>query len=178
MFMKYTAVALVVLASVGTVLAAEPPSEHLSPDAMAAMATTYVQALLSHDGSALKLTPDVRRTENGLVNANGENEVRASFAETKMVTGTRNLHLVADEKRQAVTAFFLVDVSLSGSAQTETKAGDKAYKVAVSVPGGDYTVHEAEEFRFSKGAIHEIEIIANVQKGRGGTTGWPDRVLP
>ena len=153
--------------------AAAPPDSHLSGPAMQEMATAYTDALLSHDGSALKLSPHVRRTENGLVNANGEPEVRASFAETKMVKAKRDLRFVVDEAAQEIVAFFLIDVSLSGPAQAETKAGDKSYKVAVTVPGGEYTVHEAERFRFQDGLISEIEIIAHVQNGLGGASGWP-----
>ena len=54
-----------------------------------------------------------------------------------------------------------------------TRAGSSEYKVAVTVPAGTYTVHEAERFKIVKGYITEIEIIANVEKGKGAGAGWP-----
>jgi hypothetical protein len=153
---------------------AKPPCGDDSRECLASIATAYSAALLSHDGSALPLAPHVRRTENGLINAQGENEVRASFNDTKMVRDRRNLRLVVDEQQHEVVAFYLLDVALTGPARTEVKAGDKRYKVAVSVPSGEYTVHEAERFKIQQGQIQDIEIISYVEKGKGGASGWPD----
>jgi hypothetical protein len=152
----------------------KPSCGDSSRQCLVSAATAYIDALLSHDGANVPLAPDVRRTENGLVNANGEIEVRASFTETKMVKARRNLRIIVDEPRQEVVAYFLIDVELTGPAQAETKAGDKSYKVAVSVPGGNYTVHEAERFRIAKGLIKEVEIIAHVENGKGGSSGWSE----
>jgi hypothetical protein len=154
---------------------ARPLCEDSSRACLISAAEAYIDALVvSHDGADVPLAPDVRRTENGLVNANGEHEVRASFSETKMVRDRRNLRFVVDEMQGEIVAYFLIDVVLAGPEQSETKAGDKRYKVAVSVPAGIYTVHEAERFKVEHGLIKEIEIIAHVEKGAGGASGWPD----
>jgi hypothetical protein len=153
---------------------ADPSCADGSRQCLLAAATAYIDGLLSHDGSKVPLASDVRRTENGLVNANGESEVRASFAETKMVKAARNLRFIVDEQQHQIVAYFLIDIALAGPAQSETKAGDKRYKVAVSVPGGSYTVHEAERFLIDDGLIKEIEIIAHVEKGSGGSSAWPN----
>ncbi len=145
-----------------------------SRECLVSIATAYLDSLVSHDGSKLPLASDVRRTENGLVNANGEHEVRDSFKYTDMVKDHRNVKMVADTKTGEVTVFFQIDISLKAPASGETKAGDSSYKVAVTVPSGDYTVHEAERFKIEKGLIKEIQIIAHVQEGANKPSGWPD----
>jgi hypothetical protein len=118
----------------------------------------------------------VRRTENALTNARGPYEVRESFARTDMVEAAREPRMFVDTRSGDVVVFFRLDIDLKdskGAGDTTTKAGDTEYKVAVSVPAGTYTVHEAERFRIKDGYITEIEIIAHVEKGKGGGAGWP-----
>ena len=134
----------------------------------------YIEALVSHDGAALPLAPDVRRTENALTNARGAAEVRESFARTTMVKAARDVHFWTDEKTGEIVFFFCIDIDLDKDlAGGTTKAGDREYKVAVTVPQGNYTVHEAERFKIVRGFINEIEIIAHVENGRGAGPGWP-----
>ena len=139
------------------------------------IASMYLDALKSHDGSRLPLAPTVRRTENALTNATGEAEVRESFARTHMVKAVRDPRFVVDPTTGDVVVYFQIDVDLSeeDAKDTTTKAGDSEYKVAVTVPAGTYTVHEAERFRIVKGYITEIDIIAHVEKGKGAGSGWP-----
>lgn len=138
------------------------------------VARSYIDALVSHDGSKIPLTADVRRTEQGLTNAKGEHEVRESFVRTNMVESTTDVRLYTDLAKGEVIAFFLLNVDLKEKdATATTKAGDTDYKVAVTKPAGTYTVHEAERFRIVAGKISEIEIVAHVEDGKGLGSGWP-----
>jgi hypothetical protein len=143
---------------------------------MEAAARAYINALVTHDGSAVPLAPNVRRTENALTNARGANEVRESFVRTDMVESVKDVRLFVDGAKGEVIAFFLLNVDLkdtNGGGQSSTKAGGTEYEVAVTKPAGTYTVHEAERFRIRRGLIEEIEIIAHVEDGKGQGSGWP-----
>jgi len=139
-----------------------------------AVAMSYIHALVSHDGSKIPLAPDVRRTENALTNAKGITEIVESFARTDMVESTSDVRLYADLEKGEVVAIFLLNVDLKkGGGDVTTRAGNSEYKVAVTVPAGTYTVHEAERFRIVEGKIHEIEIIAHVESPKNLGSGWP-----
>jgi hypothetical protein len=158
------------------VAVAAPGCTDNSRACMEAVARSYIDGLVAHDGSKIPLAPDVRRTENALTNARGEHEVRESFARTTMVERARDIRFFTDVEKGQVVAFFILDVDLKpaeGGGDATTKAGDTEYKVAVTKPAGTYTVHEAERFRIRNGRIHEIEIIAHVEDGKGAGPGWP-----
>lgn len=153
-----------------------PPCTSNTAACLKQIARLYVDALVSHDGSKLPLAPNVRRTENALTNARGPYEVRESFARTHMVEAAHDPRMFVDTRSGDVVVFFRLDIDLKdsgGAGDKTTRAGDTEYKVAVSVPAGTYTVHEAERFRIRDGYISEIEIIAHVENGKGGSAGWP-----
>ena len=151
-----------------------PPCSDDSAACLTKVASLYLDALISHNGAALPLAPTIRRTENALTNAVGEHEVRESFAHTHMVEDKRNVRFYPDPGTGNVVVFFQIDVDLKETdAKSTTKAGNSEYKVAVTVPKGTYTVHEAERFKIVKGMITEIEIIAYVETGKGAGNGWP-----
>jgi len=173
------AAALPLLAFGGPAMA-KAPAPTTSPCAaktrvcLEAVARSYIDALVTHDGSKIPLTADVRRTEQGLTNAKGEHEVRESFVRTKMVESTKDVRLYTDVAKGEVVAFFLLNVDLKeADATATTKAGNTDYKVAVTKPAGTYTVHEAERFGIVGGKIREIEIIAHVEDGKNLGSGWP-----
>ena len=177
-----SALGLAMSLTVATAMAATPAAAAVAPpcsdDSAACLtkvASLYLDALISHDGAALPLAPTIRRTENALTNAVGEHEVRESFARTRMVEAKRNVHFYPDTATGNVIVFFQIDVDLKDedAKSTTTKAGNSEYKVAVTVPKGTYTVHEAERFKIVKGMISEIEIIAHVETGKGAGNGWP-----
>ena len=141
------------------------------------VARSYIDGLISHDGSKIPLADNVRRTENALTNAKGPAEVRESFARTGMVEAARDVRMFVDERKGEVVVLFLLDVDLketNGGGSATTKAGNTEYKVAVTKPAGTYTVHEAERFKVVNGKITDIEIIAHVEDGKGLGAGWPD----
>ncbi len=159
----------------GSAAPVSPPCTDSSAACLRSIAQLYLKALMSHDGSALPLAPNVRRTENALTNANGDHEVRESFARTHMIEAVRNPRFVVDAATGDVVVLFAIDVDINDAdaKDTTTKAGDSEYKVAVTVPKGTYTVHEAERFHVQRGSITEIEIIAHVENGKGAGSGWP-----
>lgn len=169
------AAALGMVAAIGGAQAAPPPCTASTPACLKSIARIYLDALLSHDGSKLPLAPNVRRTENALTNAVGANEVRESFARTHMVEAVRDARFIVDAQAGEVVVLFRIDIDLkeADAKDTTTRAGNSEYKVAVTVPAGTYTVHEAERFKIVKGYITEIEIIAHVEKGKGAGAGWP-----
>ena len=177
-------VSLLLAAMLGTGLAqtppvdvnAKPPCTSNTASCLEKIAGLYLEALRTHDGSKLPLAANVRRTENALTNARGPFQVRESFARTTMVEATREPRFFVDTRSSNVVVFFRLDVDLKqgeGAGDQTTKAGDAEYRVAVSVPAGTYTVHEAERFRVLRGYITDIEIIAHVEIGKGAGAGWP-----
>lgn len=156
-------------------VSAKPPCTDSSAACLRSIASLYLKALLSHDGSQVPLAPNVRRTENALTNANGEQEVRESFVRTHMVEAVRDARYIVDTAAGEVLVLFRIDVSIeeADAKDTTTRAGNSEYKVAVTVPKGTYTVHEAERFKIVKGYITEIEIVAHVETGKGAGSGWP-----
>jgi hypothetical protein len=138
------------------------------------IARLYIGALVSHDGSGLPLADNARRTENGLVNANGADELRESFVHTQMVRRARGIRLITDEQKGEVVAFYLLEIVLDKEPSGETQAGGSTYKNAVNVPAGSYTVLEAERFKVKSGRLVEVEVIGHVENGLSGRSGWPD----
>jgi hypothetical protein len=160
----------------GTAQAAQPGCTEKSRACLEAVARSYIDGLVSHNGDAIPLAPGVRRTENALTNARGADEVRESFVRTTMVERARDVRFYTDVERGEVVAFFMLDIDLKqgeGADDAATKAGDTEYQVAVTKPAGTYTVHEAERFKIENGKIVEIEIIAHVEDGKGKGSGWP-----
>jgi hypothetical protein len=151
-----------------------PPCTANTASCLQRVASLYLEALLAHDGSKLPLAANVRRSENALTNARGPFEVRESFARTTMIEAIRDPRYYIDVAEGEVIVYFRIDVDLKAAdANGQTKAGDTEYKVAVTVPAGTYTIHEAERFKILRGVIREIEIIAHVETGKGGGSGWP-----
>lgn len=152
--------------------ALSPPCRDASHACLEAIGRLYITALTTHDGSALPLAPDVRRTENALTSARGASEVRESFARTTMIKRIRDIRPYCDARRGEVIFFFVTDVMLTSAELGGGRGPDD--KTAVTVPPGTYTIHEAERFRIAKGLITEIEILAHVEDGLGHGSGWPD----
>ncbi|MDH7973231.1 hypothetical protein QH494_13665 [Sphingomonas sp. AR_OL41] len=153
----------------------KPPCVDTGRACLEAVARTYIDGLLAHSGAKIPLAPDARRTENALTNARGE-EIRESFVRTDMIEAIKDIRFYTDVSKGEVVAFFLLDIDLkehNGGGQSTTMAGGTEYRVAITKPAGTYTVHEAERFRIKNGLIHEVEIIAHVEDGKGQGSGWP-----
>ena len=155
---------------------AKPACTDASRACLESVARAYIDGLVAHGGAKVPLAATVRRTENALTNARGASEVRESFVRTDMIERARDIRLFVDVAKGDVVAYFALDIDLkdhNGGGSGTTRAGNTEYEVAVTKPAGTYTVHEAERFHIRRGLIHEIEIIAHVEDGKGKGTGWP-----
>lgn len=161
-------------------VAARPVCTQTTRACLERTAQTYIDGLVSHDGSKIPLATNVRRTENALTNARGPYEVRESFARTTMIESAKDVRFFTDVAKGEVVVFFLLNIDLKateGGGDAHTKAGDTEYQVAITKPAGTYTVHEAERFKIKNGYINEIEIIAHVEDGKGMGNGWREERL-
>jgi hypothetical protein len=151
-------VALACLAAAGPA-AAQPASPPLCTDGSRAClirtATSYLDAIVSHDGSKARLAPDVRRTVNGR-EKRGEAALRDSIGQEPPMAGYDNLRWVVDEQTGRVAAFALLRVT----AQRGT--------------GQPQTVHLAERITVKDGLITEIEALYWNEDGLARGSGWPD----
>src|SRR5436190_3175646 len=95
--------------------------------------TAYLDALVSHDGSAVPLAPDCWRTEEGRNSGLSADAIREGLKGESMhgITGYRDLRWFVDGND--AVAFYLLDAGA--------------------------TVHLVERFRVIDGLIHEIEAI-------------------
>ena len=105
---------------------------------MIAVATRYLDALVSHDGSDVPFAPDCRRTELGNNTGASADEIRAHLATEIMhgITGYRDARWFVEG--DDVIAFYVLD----------------AYGTTVDI---------AERFRIRDGLIHEIEAIFTIK---------------
>lgn len=120
---------------------------------LVAVANTYLESLLKADGAAVKCTPTVKRTLNGVVLYEGEAALRKGVSSERLVF-RRNFRTFVDERTGEVIALWL------------TSAGNSAEFS---------TAHVIERVKVEKGLITEIEVFYPLEKGtRDGTSGWPD----
>ena len=110
---------------------------------MIAAATTYLDALVSHDPPGVSLTAGAIRTENGIATGNNADEIRASLANDprfQVIIGLRDIRWIVEDD-QAV-AFYLIDTGL-----------------VPGVPAQSSTVHVSERFTITDGLISQIEAV-------------------
>jgi hypothetical protein len=147
--------AVAAIAGLGSGMAARATSENEpctdgSRECVIASADTYLQALVSHDASEIRLAPDARRTENGLESGNNAEEIRSSLeppTPDESITGIRDKRWWVDGDQAIV--YYLADTStlppVDGVHTTTTRI--------------------AERFKVVGGLIHEIEAIFWVSPG-------------
>jgi len=130
-----------------------------SRQCMIAAATSYLEGIVTHDGSKVLFAPDVRRTEEGRDTGQGEATLRAALLKMPPMLDYRNTRFVVDPETHQLVYFTLLRLE---------NAGGK--------PGGPpATVHLAERFKVEHGLITEIEAIFWNQPGTSdGISGWPD----
>jgi hypothetical protein len=123
-----------------------------------ATANTYLDALLSHDGSRIRLAANARRTENGMDTGDDAATIRKSVTTPtpdEVNTGMRDKRWFVDGDQ--ATAFYLLDTSTLPPTPLHTT-----------------TVHLVERFRVKRGLINEIEAIFWVAPGpQQEGSGWP-----
>ena len=101
---------------------------------MVAVASRYLDALVSHDASQIPLAPDAWRTEEGRNSGQGADDIRARTEsdQMKVISGIRDVRWYVDGDN--AIAFYLLDAAGA-------------------------TTHIAERFRVVDGLIREIEAI-------------------
>jgi len=139
--------------------AVTPPPADIGPcagarrDCLIAVANTYLDGLMTADGSKVKFAPNVRRTQNGGRIQEGEASLRASVAKERLAF-RRNFRAFADERSGNVVAVWLTG--------TDT-------------PTNKSTAHVIERLKVERGLITEIEVFYPLEQGTlEGTSGWPD----
>ena len=101
------------------------------------VASTYLDALVSHDASKILLAPNAWRTEEGRNSGLGADDIRARTESDVMkgITDIRDVRWFVDGEN--AIAFYLLDASGA-------------------------TAHIVERFRVVDGLIHEIEAIFHI----------------
>jgi hypothetical protein len=121
-------------------------------------ATTYLDALLSHDASQVRLAPSARRTENGGDTGDGAAAIRKSLSPPtpdEVNTGIRDKRWFTTGDEAIV--FYLLDTSTLPPSPLHTT-----------------TTHIVERFRVDQGLITEIEAIFWIDPGPTPEgSGWP-----
>jgi hypothetical protein len=149
-----------VLYAAGAKGAARPPRPERYPrrrgasapprDQVVEVASAYLGALVSHDGSAVPLAPGAWRVENGHNSGDSGPEIERALAADIMqvVTGVRDLEWTVEDDTAIV--FYTLDVDLSRlpGADTGTSGGSPASAKRL-----------AERFRVHDGQLAEIEVV-------------------
>ena len=142
-----------------------------SRQCMIIAATTYLDALVHHDGSKVLFASDIVRTEQGIERGKGETELRARLDREPPMLGYANTRFTVDEKTHQLVYFTLLRLATDESRPAVPGPGEK--------PQGPVTVHVAERFKIEHGLISEIEALFYTQAGTAdGTSGWPDAAKP
>lgn len=147
--------AVLVSGGIGSSIAARATSEGEpctddSRECVIASADTYLQALVSHDASGIRLAPYARRTENGMDTGANADEIRSSLeppTPDETITGIRDKRWWVDGDQAVV--HYLADTStlppVEGVHTTTTRI--------------------SERFKVVGGLIYEIEAIFWVSPG-------------
>jgi hypothetical protein len=116
---------------------------------------TYLDAVVSHDASKVRLAPDVRRTENGSVTGKDAAEIRKALQPPsliQLVLGKRAVRYTTDVEQQEVVAVYLLDTGFPPNIRLVTS-------------------YVMERFRIENGLITEIEAVITVQ-GANAPSSW------
>src|SRR6476646_4917001 len=138
-----------------------PPCTDTSRQCVIDAAGTYIAALVSHKGDQVRLAPNARRTENGMVTGSSGDEIRNDLETNKgdaAITGSRDIRWFVDGEN--AVAYYLLDT-------------------AAPPPIGATAPHTtpprlSERFRVVNAVTTEIEAIFWVSPGlTADGSGWP-----
>ena len=132
---------------------------------MVSAATTYLDALVSHDATHIRLDPNVVRTEQGHNTGSGAAAIVQSLSLPtfdESIIDKRDVRWFVDKPNHEAVAFYILDVGAEPNPLVPF--------VRPTVATG--TVHLSERFRVDNGLITEIEAIFSVSTVPCQGDGW------
>ena len=151
------------------------PCRNNTQQCMIDAATTYLDALVSHDGTHIQLAPNlpdrapgVHRTEQGHDTGDGAAAIRQSVSiptPDEAIIDKRDVRWFVDKPNHEAIAFYILDVGAEPNPPTFLPF------VRPTVATG--TVHLSERFKVQNGLITEIEAIFSSSMTPGEGSGWP-----
>jgi hypothetical protein len=142
------------------------PCSNNSERCIVAAATTYLDALVSHDATHIRLAPNVHRTEQGTDTGDGAAAIRKSVSLPtfdESIIDKRDVRWFVDLPDHEAVAFYILDV---GAEPTPLLPF-----IRPTVATG--TVHLSERFKVQNGLITQIEAIFTVSTTPNEGSGWP-----
>lgn len=136
-------------------------------------AQAYLESIVHHDGSKVPVTPTMRRTENGEVTAEGEQNFREVQPQQPDNQGHTNTRFFVDEEQGTVIYYTLF--RFTGKLDPSRKTQIDNYP-PLQKP---FTTHMAERIKVEKGLISEIEVVFENKVGTmDDPSGWPEKPTP
>ena len=172
--MRRLFIALTCLATLGGLLfytqasqaAENKPCTNNSERCMISAATTYLDALVSHDASKIRLAPNVHRTEQGHDTGDGAAAIIKSVSLPtfdEAIIDKRDTRWFVDLPDHEAIAFYILDV---GAEPTPLLPFIRPTKATG-------TVHLSERFKVNDGLITQIEAIFSISSTPNEGSGWP-----
>ena len=163
---------LILYSQVGQAADNKPCNDN-SEQCMISAATTYLDALVSHDTSHIRVAPHVIRTEEGGRTASSAIDIIKSLSIPtfdESIIDRRDTRWFVDKPNHEAVAFYILDVGAEPNLPTLLPF------VRPTVPTA--TVHLTERFKVDNGLITQIEAIFDVSAPATGghpceTDGWP-----
>ena len=155
------------------------PCHDNSERCMISAASTYLDALVSHDATHIRLAPDVRlpkgvlvpgvvRTELGGNTGTGAQAIRQSVSiptPDESIIDKRDVRWFVDQPNHEAVAFYILDVGAEPNPPT--------FLPFVRPTTATGTVHLSERFKVDNGLITQIEAIFNIGTHPCETDNWP-----
>jgi hypothetical protein len=141
------------------------PCNDNSEQCMISAASTYLDALVSHDATHIRLAPDVKRTEEGVFSTVGAAAIIKSVSLPtfdESIIDRRDTRWFVDKPNHEAVAFYVLDVGAEPNPLLPF--------IRPTVATG--TVHLSERFKVDNGLITQIEAIFNISTTPCEKDGW------
>ena len=158
---------LVLYSQVGQAQDNKPCNDN-SEQCMISAATTYLDALVSHDATHTRLDPTVMRTELGGNTGTGAQAIRQSVSiptPDESIIDKRDVRWFVDKPNHEAVAFYILDVGAEPNPPT--------FLPFVRPTTATGTVHLSERFKVDNGLITQIEAIFAAGTHPCETDNWP-----
>jgi hypothetical protein len=142
------------------------PCTNNSERCMISAATTYLDALVSHDATHIRLAPNVVRTEEGHNTGTGAAAIIKSVSLPtfdESIIDRRDTRWFVDKPGHEAVAFYILDVG----------AEPTPLLPFIRPTTATGTVHLSERFKVDNGLITQIEAIFSISTHPNEGSGWP-----